>query len=631
MIAEQCASIIRNRLRTPDQSLQLYPTREQRGAWESIPHGVRQAHIRRAEKRQGGDWPPLPATLFLEFVRQGNRKNYEQARFARREALCDLVLGECIEADGRFTDDIINGVWAVCEETYWGVPAHLGMQMAGQGLPDAAEPTVDLFAAETGALLAWTHYLLEQPLADVSPVIPRRIEDEVNHRILTPLLQRDDFRWMGFHGARVNNWNPWICSNWLTCVLLLERDETKRLNAVLKILRVLDNFLESYPTDGGCDEGPLYWGKAGGALFDCLELLYKSTDGHFNLYEHPLIQEIGRYLYRVHIADHYFVNFADAPATLTPPPAVMLGYGKRIGDKPLIQLGAWFAHRQRWTEKGVAGNIGRQLYALFHLSELSQTKPRQPLVRDTWFPEIQVMAARDRSGSKKGLYVAAKGGHNAESHNHNDVGNFVFFVDSKPVIVDAGVGTYSRETFSNQRYDIWTMQSAYHNVPAVNGMQQQAGDAFAASHVTYDADAHCAALSMDMSGAYPEKSGLKRWNRTVSIYREKALEIRDDYELDHPSEDVCVVLLTPCHVTAPSSGEVQLHERRLPENRRSGTAFLWYDAERLSCNLEPLQIEDEALTRVWGSEMKRMVFAVRNAEKAQLLKFQLRSALANQG
>ena len=38
-----------------------------------------------------------------------------------------------------------------------------------------------------------------------------------------------------------------------------------------------------------------------------------------------------------------------------------------------------------------------------------------------------------------------------------------------PVIIDAGVGTYTRQTFSSERYTIWTMQSNYHNLPMING------------------------------------------------------------------------------------------------------------------------------------------------------------------
>ena len=45
-------------------------------------------------------------------------------------------------------------------------------------------------------------------------------------------LERDDFGWMGFqHTGRPYNWNPWINSNWLACVLFIERDAQRRLDA----------------------------------------------------------------------------------------------------------------------------------------------------------------------------------------------------------------------------------------------------------------------------------------------------------------------------------------------------------------------------------------------------------------
>lgn len=88
----------------------------------------------------------------------------------------------------------------------------------------------------------------------------------------------------------------------------------------------------------------------------------------------------------------------------------------------------------------------------------------------------------------EGLYLAAKGGHNAESHNHNDVGNFIVYADGYPAISDVGVETYTAKTFSAQRYDIWTMQSAFHNLPIINGFMQKNGGNFKAAAVNYEAD-----------------------------------------------------------------------------------------------------------------------------------------------
>ncbi len=182
------------------------------------------------------------------------------------------------------------------------MPAHVGAQKRGSGLPDVTEPTVDLFAAETGALLAWTDYLMGERLDAVHPLVRERLRLEVDRRILTPALERDDFWWMGFSPREVNNWNPWINSNWLASVLLLERDPERRVRAVRKIARSLDRFVDAYPDDGGCDEGPSYWGRAGASLFESLELLHAATGGRIDVYREPVVRAIGQYIARAYIA-----------------------------------------------------------------------------------------------------------------------------------------------------------------------------------------------------------------------------------------------------------------------------------------------------------------------------------------
>ena len=227
------------------------PTWGERSEWGTVPETLRKPTIERAEGYLNYEWPALPATVFLEFDRIGNRENFQKLHFSRRYALRDLVLAECLEGKKRFLDDIVNGIWCICEETYWGLPAHLNIQTAGYGLPDITEPTVDLFAAETGALLAWTYYLLGEQLDSVSPLVRPRMEYEIQRRILIPCLQRTDFWWMGFERSVINNWTPWCNSNWLTCVLFIEKDRSTQLAAITKIMRSLDIFIDSYPEDGG--------------------------------------------------------------------------------------------------------------------------------------------------------------------------------------------------------------------------------------------------------------------------------------------------------------------------------------------------------------------------------------------
>ena len=167
------------------------------------------------------------------------------------------------------------------------------------------------------------------------PLVRERVRLEVDRRILTPNLERDDFWWMGFTPREVNNWNPWINSNWLASVLLLERDPERRVRAVAKIARSLDRFVDAYPDDGGCDEGPSYWGRAGASLFESLELLHAATGGRLDVYREPVVRAIGQYIARAYIAGDYYVNIGDASAKVKPEPELVFRYGRAVGDPSL--------------------------------------------------------------------------------------------------------------------------------------------------------------------------------------------------------------------------------------------------------------------------------------------------------
>jgi hypothetical protein len=579
-----------------------YPAAADRTAWNAVPAEVRDPLIAEGQKALSGDWPALPATVFLDYLRDGNRSRYEALRNARRGRLRDLVLAECAEGRGRFLEEIANGIWVTCEETYWGVPAHVGVQKRGSGLPDVTEPTIDLFAAETGAQLAWTEYLLGPQIAKVHPLVRERIALEIERRILAVYRDRNDFWWMGFEaGRRMNNWNPWINSNCLTCALLLEREE-RRADLVYKIVRSVDRFLDSYHDDGGCDEGPGYWGHAGGSLFDNLELLYSASNGAIDYFGVPLVREIGRYIYRAHIADRWFINFADASARVSIAGDLVYRFGKRIGDPHMQALGAWAAQQR---EGGRGGSLGRDLPAIFNFTGIRAAEGRQPLVRDVWMSGVQVMAARRKEGSTEGLYLAAQGGHNAESHNHNDVGNFIVYADGHPAIVDAGVETYTAKTFSSRRYEIWTMRSDYHNLPTVNATVQSPGQNFAARDVAYRANDSSAEFRLDIAAAYPPEAGIETWKRTLRLDREKnAVELRDAYVLQRDGGSVALTLMTPCTVAQSGKGEITLSGGLLPRGRLK-VSF----PSGMEVKTETVATTDARLRPVWGAQLYRVLLS----------------------
>ncbi len=594
-----------------------YPTIQDRAEWQGVPQEIRAGFIREAQQYLGTTWERIPATVTLQYIRSGNRSNYDALNTRQREKLATLVFAEVFENQGRFLDEIADGIWAICEQTYWGSTAHLGMQRAGTGLPDVTEPIVDLFAAETGALLAWTDYLLGDRLDEVSPLIRKRMRAEVDRRVLTPALQRDDFWWMGFGERKnINNWNPWINSNWLAAVLLLEADPPRRTGSVYKIMRSLDNFINIYPDDGASDEGPGYWGRAGASLFDNLELLRSATNGTIDIYRAPLVRSMGQYIYRVYIKDQYFIPMGDASAKLTPDAELVYQYGKRIGDPVMQGFGALLAQRRGPYRPG-SSSPGRILPALFVAREIATAQAAEPLLGSVWLADLQLMAARSTPNSGVGLYVAAWGGHNAQSHNHNDVGNFIVYGDGKPVLIDLGVETYSAKTFSSQRYEIWTMQSAYHNLPTINGVLQAAGREFQAKNLSFNETANRVTFSADIASAYPAAAAVQRWQRRVTLDRKApALELEDKYELKQWKEPVRLNLMTPLSVDTSKPGAVHL----------GGRYVLTFDAHELHAAAEAIPITDEHLRSVWGDRVERLVLTTQGTALRGSYRVMLREA-----
>ncbi len=589
-----------------------FPKASDHDAWEKLPERVRISHIQQAEKHLNTEWVTPKASVFMEYVRDGNRSNFQSISFGRHTKLAELVLGECMEGNGRFLDDIMNGIWTICEETYWGVPAHVGAQKRGSGLPDVTEPTVDLFAAETAMLLAWTDYLLGEQLDLISPLIRERIQHEVDRRILSVNLERDDFWWMGFGGEIVNNWNPWICSNWLTAVLLLEKDKERRARSIHKILRCLDNFLNPYPRDGGCDEGPGYWDRAGGSLYDCLELLGSASGGQIDIFGVPLIEEIGRYITRAYIGYPYFINFADAAARVNASASLIFRYGKSIGDKDMIGFGAFLAERQHLGEdyvRGSFGVLGRVLPTLFQMEELLEAESIEPLAKDFWLPELQVMASRSSEGSNRGFYVAAKGGHNAESHNHNDVGNFIVYSDGYPAIIDVGVETYTAKTFSDRRYEIWTMQSAFHNLPTINGVMQKNGAEYKATGIRYNATEESATFTLDISNAYPEDAKVRSWIRIITLNRGKNIIVQDKYAFEEAKDNLQLTLMSWRKPVLDQEGVIRLENPEEPGDLEP--VVVRYDKKKFQPDVETIPLADARLRFSWGKEIFRIVLTAK--------------------
>lgn len=605
-----------------------FPQITDRDAWSEAHEGMMKSIFEKGEIYLQYEWPYIPATKSLLIERTGDRDEYQRVSFEKRRVLGTLLLAELYENKGRFIDQIIDGVWSICEESFWGVPAHLPRSKEYAGLMDTSAPFVDLFAAETATVLAWVDYFLGEKLDAVSPQIRKRIYNETNYRIFQPLMTRHH-GWMSAteNGRRPNNWNPWICSNWLNTVLLLEKNDTKRSAAVGKILATLDNFLDPHPLDGGCDEGPGYWGAAAASLYDNLSLLNLATPNAFAFaYQDEKVRNMAKFIYRAQIGEKYFLNFADADPQPKMAANMIYRFGKDIGDEDMTRFGAYY----REPPKGEIGTFHyfRNLFAVFMEEEFQRAPQGLPLPQDIWLQDIQVMIARDKAGTTDGFFVAAKGGNNDESHNHNDIGNYVVYYDGLPLIIDVGRGTYTRKTFSSQRYEIWYNRSDYHNVPTINGKTQLPGNAYQAKNVSYVKGKSYAQLTLDIAGSYPEDAGINSWKRTIRINRGKNVVVSDVADLKTPSP-VTQHLMTSYHAEIVRPGEVVIHYKG--ENAKQKDFVVRYDAKRLQASVEKVPLiamEDKGVLAKWGDNIYRINFTNISPRKSDQYKFEIEQRMA---
>jgi hypothetical protein len=274
-------------------------------------------------------------------------------------------------------------------------------------------------------------------------------------------------------------------------------------------------------------------------------------------------------------------------------------------------FGSFLSIRQkngRSSEDPDDGSLIRVIPDLLITNELQNEKPIEPFTADMWLPGLQVMAARSHPDSEKDLYFAAKGGHNAESHNHNDVGNFIVYADGRPLLIDIGVENYTAKTFSSNRYDIWTMQSQYHNLPTINGVQQAAGREYHAQNPQFSSTASKVSFSLDIAGAYPANAKVRSWNRRITLDRTKNLVLSEDYILSEWKEPVKLNIITAFNADVSKTGWIFLTDKR----NKSLVYEIIYDPVKFMVSDEEKEVTDDRLIPVWGNRLTRLVFTVKD-------------------
>ena len=547
-----------------------FPPMTDRAAWDSVAPADREALLAYAEDWHQKPWPMLTAGMFASFIRTGSRRDCETSYFDRRRKLCSAVLHVCLTGETTLLPDVEDGLVLLCEESVWAISAHAGLNK-DHPFPDDQGRIVDLFAAQTGMILSFACQLLESVL---HPDLYDRVRREVERRILRPFMEKDDEWWMGFYRKDLNNWTPWILSNILMTANIWQWGGKE---LVSRACMMLDRWLACVPEDGGCDEGAGYWNMAGGAFLDCLMAL-ESLCG-VDLWQNEKVRRMMAYPELVYLGSGWFANFADCDARPYISGERLQYAGIKTGNAALVRMGA-----EMWgsplKELNDTPHLSRVLMRI--LSKPAAVEAAAVQSKDVYLPDLQV-----RLVEKDGIIAAMKGGHNNESHNHNDVGSFLIMAKGDMQVVDAGNMVYTAKTFSDRRYELWNCRASYHNVPIIDRYEQQPGQQYAARDVQCLPDG----LALDMAAAYPAEAVVQRCQRTMRL-SEGGFTLRD--------EIICA--------EAPVTWVFMLrHEPEITDGGctlNSGFRIRW--GEGLSAKLEPIDITDGRMRNSYPGTLWRL-------------------------
>jgi hypothetical protein len=493
-----------------------------------------------AESEAFAPLPPLPDELYESFFKTGQRLPFEKVYFERRRRLGRLamtvLLGDAATRE-KFTGALIEKIGEIMAEESWTLPAHAWTQPSGK------DPfKIDLFAAETANTMG-------ELLNLFAGILPKELQTQVKVRLREQIFEnylhpRSEITWKQLP----MNWNA-VCHQGVIGAALAVEDD---LDLVAEILasaaECLEIFLSGFGKDGSTSEGPGYWCYGFGRFAELNCQLETATGGTLTFIgnnEH--IRRIAQFAPALVFSNGNLVNFSDGHRKGRLELALLAYLGKRL-DLPLLKQESAALYRAA-MEDGIDLNMQRA--DVFYFTRLFLRCPanleavEEPARIDTFFPDYGAVIAHGENDRGALLEFAAKGGHNAEHHNHNDCGSYILNLNGEPGIIEIGSPEYVNTYFSSDatRYSFLAARSLGHSVPLVNGYEQAVGAEFAARVIECQLENDRIKFEIDLTQCYPIEAGCRSLVRTF-IFEKKPgrLVISDAFRFETAGEVKSIII-----------------------------------------------------------------------------------------
>lgn len=503
-----------------------------------------------------GTIPQVPYSTYVDFYKDGSRKEFEKSYFERRKQL--TALGLYLQWNN--SKDTINYfqelLWTISNEFSWCLAAHL--QYAEDTFGDEPAKIIDLFSAETAQTLSEIIVIHEDK---IDLLLCNHIKKQIKDRVIDPFINKN-WEWE----TATHNWSA-VCGGCIGITALLMEKEEKQKLILNKVEKALEFYISGFGDDGATLEGIGYW-SYGFGYYIYYKALKNEIYSQDNQDDSSKIKAIANFPQSIQISEKVFLPFSDVPPNMVLPSGLVSCLHNKYNIKvPVIEeISAFdFDHCYRWA------HVSRNLWWT------NQEILNKELANDScYFQNAKWMIHR-----KNKFFFAIKGGSNNEPHNHNDVGSFVAAIDGEIILTDLGAGAYTKGYFGSERYTYNHTRSYWHSVPFINNCEQEDVD-MESTIIKHEINSEYIEFNSELSSVYPSAK-IKNFYRNAKFEKHKGMLTIEDSILGYDITQVNEGFISYIEPEVIEYGEIVWKGTK-------GNILLTYDSSIFDCFIEKEEV-----------------------------------------
>lgn len=453
----------------PEKPQGIGVTYKDRGYWDSMKKDPKAKQLlEEVAAMVKKPMPPFVDSLYLHLNATNVRLPGEKMMNARYDYVFKLALAECLENKGRYMRAIENGIIELCNQKPWSIPAHDRSLQNYNG----TDYYVDLVVATAGNSLAQCVYMLGDKLSmETRARVQCAFREKVFRPIRRCLEETKPFYWF----TVTNNWNSVCLAGVTGAALTLLTDKEERAYFVAAAEKYHEYGMKGYADDGYCSEGVGYYNYGFRAYILLREEVCRATQGKIDFFRLPKFARIARYGKNIQMLNGICPAYSDCRIGLSPDWFITNYCDNVLGTAP---------YNEKYNFP-TGGNLSlnfiemfpRQAWKMELTDEIREALRAEADPLHSYYEQAGILIARPVANGTCRMAVSVKGGHNAENHNHNDVGSYAVSLGKETMAGDqGGPFSYPGDYFDRNATEKYKIKGSYgHPVPVVDGVMQKNG------------------------------------------------------------------------------------------------------------------------------------------------------------